>query len=200
MSKINKDSVIRRKSNKANALFIDGVSLDRACKRLKRKIVLAELVKSLSEGHKFVIARYYTLIPYEDDSRHRAYLDAIEHAGLEVIVKRLPPKTVSVQVDLSAEMSADMIAFALGQSKLLNNLRHRTEDKTVEKTEAPDITDKQKIIKIVCPTRSIAYPIAMAGELGAKTISVDFQESAGSDTFKNASEWIDLSDSEGIWK
>jgi hypothetical protein len=62
------------------------------------------------------VARYYTVIPHEDDSRQRAFLDAVARAGLTVVVKRLPPKGIERQVATDIEMAADIVAFSLGLS------------------------------------------------------------------------------------
>src|SRR5690606_8296126 len=54
--------------------------------------------------------------PYEDDSRQRAFLDAVRRAGLQVVVKRLPPKGITRQVSVEVEMASDIVAFGLGQN------------------------------------------------------------------------------------
>jgi hypothetical protein len=56
------------------------------------------------------------VIPHEDDSRQRAFLDAVARAGLSVIVKRLPPKGIARQVATDLEMASDIVAFSLGLS------------------------------------------------------------------------------------
>ena len=108
---------IRRRERKEVGLFIDGTGLDRATRRINRKVDMSALVRGVTSGLKPVVARYYTLIPYEDDSRQRAFLDAVSRAGLSVIVKRLPPKGISRQVSVDLEMAADIVAFALGHSR-----------------------------------------------------------------------------------
>lgn len=108
--------VVKRSEKRVVGLFIDGTGLDRATRRLNRKVELANLVRGVTSGITPVVARYYTIVPYEDDSRQRAFLDAVSRAGLRVIVKRLPPKGVTRQVSTDAEMSADIVAFALGHS------------------------------------------------------------------------------------
>ena len=92
--------VIKRRQSKLLGLFIDGTGLDRATRRLNRRVDLTALVRGVTSGIKPSVARYYTLIPYEDDSRQRAFLDAVSRAGLSVIVKRLPPKGVTRQVSV----------------------------------------------------------------------------------------------------
>ncbi|MEZ4754639.1 MAG: hypothetical protein R3A13_10105 [Bdellovibrionota bacterium] len=79
-------------------MFIDGTGLDRAARRLNRKVDIESLIRGVTSGIKPSILRYYTLIPFEDDSRQSAFLDAVAKTGLSVIVKRLPPKTVNRQV------------------------------------------------------------------------------------------------------
>ena len=60
-----KDKIIKRRVERASAILIDGVNLDRATKRLNRKVSIAKLIKSLSGGHKPDVIRYYTIIPFE---------------------------------------------------------------------------------------------------------------------------------------
>ncbi|RIL03501.1 MAG: hypothetical protein DCC75_12915, partial [Proteobacteria bacterium] len=81
--------VVKRTERRVLGLFIDGTGLDRATRRINRKVDMSSLVKGVTSGIPPTIARYYTLIPYEDDSRQRAFLDAVMRAGLSVIVKRL---------------------------------------------------------------------------------------------------------------
>lgn len=198
-------SIVKRKNNKISGLFIDGVALDRATRRLNRKVELSKLVKSLSAGRKPEVARYYTIVPFEDDSRHAAYLDAIERAGLEVVVKRLPPKGITRQVDIYTEMASDLVAFALGHSNFSNLGRYKTitEDQQLFKNteeEESEFSAKQKVATVVCPGRELSYPLALIKELGVDTVSADFAKFAGKDVLKNAAKWIDLTDSEIIWR
>jgi hypothetical protein len=106
--------VVKRNERRVFGLFIDGTGLDRATRRMKRKVDMTSLVRGVTGGIKPVVARYYTLIPHEDDSRQRAFLDAVSRAGLDVMVKRLPPKGVARQVSVDNFMAADIIAFARG--------------------------------------------------------------------------------------
>ena len=230
--------VVKRTEKRILGLFIDGTGLDRATRRLNRKVDLTRLVRGVTSGIKPIIARYYTLIPYEDDSRQRAFLDAVQRAGLTVIVKRLPPKGISRQVSVDIEMAADITAFAMGRNQFRDLSEYRPEDFSepgsslpspiptmgiprsnngvlnhpqiethldrVEKETAP-ITfgenDKvQRIINVVCPSRDLAYPISLAKELGVDTATADFGQFTGGDILKSAAKWIDLSDSETIWR
>jgi len=109
-----KEGVVKRKVKRRLGLFIDGLGLDRATRRLERKVDLSRLVAGLASGMQPEIARYYTLIPNEDDARQFAFLDAVERAGLEVVVKRLPPKGVKRQVSMDVHIAADLIAFGYG--------------------------------------------------------------------------------------
>ncbi len=109
-----KKGFVKRQMRRSIGLFIDGTGLDRATRRISRKVDMSSLVRGVTSGSPPVVARYYTLIPFEDDSRHRAFLDAVARAGLTVVVKRLPPKGVTRQVSVDIEMAADMVAFALG--------------------------------------------------------------------------------------
>jgi hypothetical protein len=226
--------VVKRTEKRVLGLFIDGTGLDRATRRLNRGV---------TSGAVPIVARYYTLIPFEDDSRQRAFLDAVARAGLQVIVKRLPPKGITRQVSVDVEIAADILAFALGHTQFgalseytpddrggqRNSLHdfvrhqdggkkdgHNSNEKGIkEAAEAgpegsQQLSDKdspgsnniksRRIITLVCPSRDLAYPISLAKELSADTITADFGEFAGGDVLKSASKWIDLSGSETIWR
>ena len=58
-----KQNVLKRKVRRRMGLFIDATGLDRATRRLDKKIDLSRLVKGLSSGLKIEVARYYCLIP-----------------------------------------------------------------------------------------------------------------------------------------
>lgn len=229
--------IVKRSEKRVLGLFIDGTGLDRATRRLNRKVDLSALVRGVTAGTTPVVARYYTLIPYEDDSRQRAFLDAVHKAGLTVIVKRLPPKGVNRQVSVEVEMASDIAAFALGHQTFselseykaveplpqggalptalpfLQQMHRgpRSENKSLQaeqKTTSPQPvailqTNGQKIqriVTVVCPGRDLAYTISLARELGADTVNADFGQFSGGDILKSAAKWIDLSDSETIWR
>ncbi len=222
--------VVKRKEKRVVGLFIDGTGLDRATRRLKRKVDLGRLVRGVTSGSTPVVARYYTLIPYEDDSRQRAFLDAVYKAGLTVIVKRLPPKGITRQVSVDMEMAADIVAFALGHTNFSslgaydpkdyvatgsalptampfldgsseNNLTISTQRKiTAPKLRISEEDTVQRIITVVCPSRELSYPISLTKELGVDTATADFGKFNNGDILKSAAKWIDLSDSETIWR
>jgi hypothetical protein len=174
-----------------------------------------ELLKTLSLGIVPTVVRYYTLIPYEDDSRHRAYLDAVEDAGFQVVVKRLPPKGVNRQVLVDTEMASDIVAFAFGYNNfsLINDLdakgeliRNLTLDNKLDNklnNKNASLTDSsvKKVINLVCPSKELTYAISLANTQNTETITADFGKiKANQDILKSASKWIDLSDSETIWR
>lgn len=229
--------IVRRKERRVQGLFIDGTGLDRATRRLKKKVDLTRLVRGVTSGVTPVVARYYTLIPYEDDSRQRAFLDAVYRAGLQVIVKRLPPKGVNRQVSVDTEMAADIVAFALGHTRFSNLSVYDPNDFQPQGSALPsalpfseqrsaresqrDIKEAsvetnsnepsqssqnqgdetiQRIVTVVCPSREISYSISLAKELGVDTATADFGKFTGGDILKSAAKWIDLSDSETIWR
>ena len=262
--------VVKRTERRVLGLFIDGTGLDRATRRISRKVDMSALVRGVTSGLTASIARYYTLIPYGDDSRQRAFLDAVTRAGLTVIVKRLPPKGVSRQVSVDVEMAADIIAFSLGHSLFSDLSQYRSvqiadgsrdggaeaefsavsrlpglfpvrsaqfklrqrqgvEEAGRSKTEirpppgqgdagraaavetqntAPDkamsasspILPHNRIVTVVCPGRDLVYPISLARELGVDTVTADFGQFNTGDILKSAAKWIDLSDSETIWR
>ncbi len=220
--------IVKRKERRIQGLFIDGTGLDRATRRLKKKVDLTRLVRGVTSGINPVVARYYTLIPYEDDSRQRAFLDAVYRAGLQVIVKRLPPKGVNRQVSVDTEMAADIVAFALGHTRFSNLSLYdpndfqgqgsalpsampfseqrdsrdpkRDEPKPQAVEQAQNDESIQRLVTVVCPSREISYSISLAKELGVDTATADFGKFTGGDILKSAAKWIDLSDSETIWR
>ncbi len=221
--------VVKRKEHRVLGLFIDGTGLDRATRRINRKVDLTRLVRGVTSGTPPTVARYYTLIPYEDDSRQRAFLDAVDRAGLEVVVKRLPPKGVTRQVSVDVEMAADIIAFALGHQRFSDLSTYRAElqnkdtgagsgalmpfsrtrqagngdnkeDETREPGARQTAAAEKRIVTIVCPSRELSYPVSVVKELGVDTVTADFGQFNQGDLLKSAAKWIDLSDSETIWR
>ena len=225
--------VVRRREKRQVGLFIDGTGLDRATRRLNRKVNISSLVRGVTSGFNPIVARYFTLIPYEDDSRQRAFLDAVSRAGLTVVVKRLPPKGVTRQVSVDLEMATNLVSFALGHSSFSSEHVYQPGEEirrgsalptaapfmkrreapaplpTVETTQATDPKGIQidretpfesRSIVVVCPSRELAYPISLIRELGVDTTTADFGEFKSGDILKSAAKWIDLSDSETIWR
>lgn len=222
--------IVKRSVRRVMGVFIDGLGLDRASRRLKRKVELSKLLDGVTSGLVPTVARYYTIIPREDDSRQRSFLDAVERAGLQVVVKRLPPKNVERQVGIEIEMAADLVAFALGAEtgpagelsgdlpapslnpKTVAPLPKRRKGDAVpsKEGEAQPATESenqsasespiQRVAVIVCPSQELSYPIALIKALGADTVSADFGEFRSNDVLKSAAKWIDLSGSETIWR
>lgn len=229
--------IVRRNSNRVFGVFIDGTSLDRASRRIQKRVDMSALLKSLTTGGNTLLARYYTLLPQEDDSRHRAFLDAVTKAGFEVVIKRLPPKGINRQVAIDVEMGADIISFGLGREDLSSvslisasgqfSIMPKWDETSTKveprKTISPhpageqvqnhssplpepevasgeDDSQRNRVIVVVCPSRELAYPLALCKHFGADTISADFGKFTSGDLLKSAAKWIDLSDSETIWK
>ena len=213
---------IKRREKRVVGLFIDGTGLDRATRRLNKKVDMSALIRGVTSGLTPVVARYYTLVPYEDDSRQRAFLDAVSRAGLNVIVKRLPPKGITRQVSVDLEMASDMVAFALGHTDFskeneylpsdvvprgsslysaapASSAPEKKQDEGTQERESQDSPVTRSIV-VVCPSRELAYPFGLAKDLGADTTSADFGQFNTGDILKSASKWIDLSNSETIWR
>jgi hypothetical protein len=215
---------IKKREKRVVGLFIDGTGLDRATRRINRKVDMAALVRGVTSGIAPIVARYYTLVPYEDDSRQRAFLDAVARAGLSVIVKRLPPKGITRQVSIDLEMAADVVAFAHGLTSFSKENEYMPADAAIhtpaqylrrqqaevveaaddkEETPAetiPDIKTTPRSIVVVCPSREIAYPLSLIKNIAADTTTADFGQFNTGDVLKSAQKWIDLSDSETIWR
>jgi hypothetical protein len=229
---------IRKREKRTVGLFIDGTGLDRATRRINKKVDMTALLRGVTSGATPVVARYYTLIPYEDDSRQRSFLDAVARAGLSVIVKRLPPKGIARQVSVDLEMAADIVAFAMGHTSFSKENEYMAVDETgrgsglphgielpkrsprlaqnsdgassegstrVEtqsiqpETEAASSPELYSLV-IVCPSRELAYPMSLVKDMGADTTTADFGQFNTGDILKSAAKWIDLSNSETIWR
>jgi hypothetical protein len=178
------------------------------------------LLRGVTSGSTPIFARYYTLIPYEDDSRQRAFLDAVARAGMTVIVKRLPPKGVTRQVSVDLEMAADMVAFSLGHLEFSKENEYtpsenlsrpqsplstpaagaQLEDTQREVGSEQAATSSLRSVVVVCPSRELAYPMSIIKDVGADTTTADFGQFNTGDFLKSAAKWIDLSDSETIWR
>jgi hypothetical protein len=222
-----KGGLIKKTKRRVVGVFIDGIGLDRATRRLNRRIDLAALIKGVTSGLAPTLARYYTVVPHEDDSRHRSFLDAVSRAGLNVIVKRLPPKGITRQVTTDIEMSTDIVAYALGLSSFnkafeylpaemqaVKNMSVGGAKATISPADIseskrqsgpllnidPQKADITRSLIVICPTRELSYAMTLAKDLGADTTTADFGKFNKGDVLKSASKWIDLSDSETIWK
>jgi hypothetical protein len=222
-----KGGLIKKTKRRVVGVFIDGIGLDRATRRLNRRIDLAALIKGVTSGLAPTLARYYTVVPHEDDSRHRSFLDAVSRAGLNVIVKRLPPKGITRQVTTDIEMSTDIVAYALGLSSFnkafeylpaemqaVKNMSVGGAKATISPADIseskrqsgpllnidPQKADITRSLIVICPTRELSYAMTLAKDLGADTTTADFGKFNKGDVLKSANKWIDLSDSETIWK
>lgn len=203
-----KKGVVKRSERRKLGVFIDGINLDRATRRLNKKVDLGALLRGVASGLQPLVARYYTLIPYEDDSRHWAYLDAVHKAGLDVVIKRLPPKGIQRQATIDVEMASDILAFSRGHDRFSAECVYLPENKAAllqESQKSPEPEEDssnglpiKRVVTIVCPSKDLSYPIGLAKELGADTVTADFSKQGG-DVLKSAAKWIDLSDSETIW-
>jgi len=178
----------RRRTKRKLAVFIDGIGLDRATKRLNRKVELSLLLKGVCEGLTPVLAKYYTLVPHEDDARQFSFLDAVERGGLEPVVRHLPPKGVKRTVSIDVLLATDLLTFAMAQDK----------DPNTTDTENADTVKKQAVI--VCPSRDLIYAIDRAHSHGVEVSLADFGFYGNSDGWKGVDRWIDLSTSEIIWR
>ena len=204
-----KGGLIKRKTKRIVGVFIDSAGLDRATRRLDRKVDLSQLVRGLAGGVNISVGRYYVLIPNEDDARQFAYLDAVERAGLEVVTKRLPPKGVKRQVSMDVHMATDIISFAYGHLGTAPGAVTPEAPKLVEAVagsnliEAPipkiDRETKRSVV-VVCPSRELSYAMYVASELGVETSLADFGLYGTSSGWKGIDRWIDLSTSETIWR
>ena len=204
-----KGGVVKRKTKRRLGLFIDGIGLDRATRRLERKVDLKKLVKGLTSGLQVEVARYYTLIPHEDDARQLAFLDAVERAGLEVVVKRLPPKGVKRQVSMDVHISTDLISYSYGHfaevKKEAVEANSPDEGKVLRLSSSSAgqtgaAGNIRRVAVLVCPNRELNYALYKSHEIGVSTDLADFGLYGQSDGWRGVDRWIDLSTSETIWR
>lgn len=200
----------RRKIKKTLAIFIDGVGLDRATRRLARKVDLTKFVQGLSEGTTPEFAKYYTLVPHEDDARQIAFLEAVERSGLSVSIKRLPPKGVKRAVSMDVHIATDLLLFATG-SKIDSESSGIVTTTNSNSAQEADAANDSSIVSpsstwqtvrsavLVCPNRELTYAIHHCKQLGIQTSLADFGLYGTSDGWKGIDRWIDLSTSETIW-
>jgi hypothetical protein len=197
--------IVKRKTKRRIGLFIDATGLDRATRRLERKIDLTRLVSGLSSGLQIEVARYYTLIPYEDDARQLAFLDAVSRAGVEVLTKRLPPKGVNRQVSMDVHMASDIINFAHGAFEIEKQQTQEAEESLRVNEPSRIVSPRtpanvKRIAIAVCASRELSYAMHTAYEQGVETVLADFGNYGTSDGWKGVDRWIDLSTSETIWR
>lgn len=219
------DKVVKRTENREYSIFIDGVSLDRACRRLGKRISYEALVKSLCTGSEPAVARYYTLLTIEDDARQSSFYDAVARAGLDVVKKRLPPKNLNRVISTDLEMACDILATVLNRQDACDaSLKIASGDYSIspktsklgrmpsnpdsalaklaavntEKTE--NTKSIKKVIITVCASKEVSYALNICRHLGAETINADFGAIVGRDVLRGAERWVDLGFSEKIWK
>ena len=212
-----KSGAAKRKSKRKIGIFIDGIGLDRATRRLYRKVDLSRLVSGLKSGLEVEVARYYTLVPYEDDARQFAFLDAVERAGLEVVTKRLPPKGVKRQVSMDVHLATDLVSFSMGIYENLAKAKEKKEQEKIAVNDIPSSTTTTGITKepaiqpssnskikrvaaVICPGREVTYAMYVANQAGVETSLVDFGLYGSSDGWRGVDRWVDLSTSETIWR
>ena len=205
-----KGGVVKRKAKRKIGLFIDGSGLDRATRRINKKVDLSNLVAGLCSGLDPEVARYYTLIPHEDDARQFSFLDAVERAGLEVVVKRLPPKGVKRQVSMDVHLASDLVSFGYGHFAQAQAQASEEDAKAANddsatpaspaKVSTPSTRDIKRSAVIVCPSIEISYAIYTASLSGVETSLADFGHYGVSGGWKGVDRWVDLSTSETIWR
>lgn len=196
--------VVRRRTKRVMGVFVDATGLDRATRRIGKRIDLGRLVTGLGQGLKLEVGKYYVLIPHEDDARQLAYLDAVERAGLEVITKRLPPKGVNRHVSMDVHMAVDMINFCHGAQAIAGEnleIKSQANGPDIVTSEASQVSrEVRRAITVVCPSRELSYALYTCNQLGADVTLADFGLFGSSDGWKGVDRWIDLSTSETIWR
>ena len=69
-----------------------------------------------------------------------------------------------------------------------------------QKNAVAPASNERRSLVIVCPSRDLAYSISLSKEFGVETTTADFGQFNTGDILKSAAKWIDLSDSETIWR
>ncbi len=188
-----KGGILKRKNRRIPGVFIDATGLDRATRRISKKIDLSKLLQTISGGTAVEVAKYYCLIPYEDDARQLSYLDAVNRAGFEVVTKRLPPKGVNRQVSLDVQIATDMINFCYGYYAKKESTS--TNEEAADISEAPQDLKDKRILTVVCPSMELNYSFLWAKNLGAETVVADFGIHNTNESQNGITNWIDLSNS-----
>ena len=188
------------------AVAIDGVGLDRACRRLKQRVEWSKLLSSLSIGKTITFARYYNVLPPFDDARQVSFIDALTRAGFSSVIKRLPPRGVDIFTGIDIEIATDLMGYAMDTKRFPDI--HTDKVKTFspdfmgssdKPEEALQETNKLKSIILVCPSRELDYPVAFLNSLGINTATADFGSFNSKRILNTSNNWIDLSDSNQIW-
>jgi NYN domain len=214
-----KEVIVKRSTKKVHGLFVDGIALDRISKRLNRKLSFNGLLSTMCAGGTPVVARYYTIIPHEDDSRHHSFLDAVRNAGFTVIVKRLPPKGVNRHVSIDLEMALDVVTFGFGFAHFPDSHDfHRTSSYDPDEIPRPsrrklfeeelshtlkglqDPSPSLRAVTVVCPSRELTYPMELLKGYGIETTSADFGRFQSGDLLKAAAQFVDLTDADSLWR
>jgi hypothetical protein len=197
-----KVNFVRRAKPRKLGIFIDGVGLDRAAKRIERRIDWPLFAKVISEGLQADVAKYYSLLPIEDDARHHSYLAAVEAVGFQVHVKRLPPKGVNRVVSYDLEIATDLLNFCLSKSLAgstdegfgkaqPNNSGNRENSESIQH-QNNSLSQPAPIL--VCPSRELEYPLQILHEKGFSVTVIDFLNGSGSDLLKYTSKWVNISE------
>ncbi|RME62033.1 MAG: NYN domain-containing protein [Candidatus Dadabacteria bacterium] len=206
-------TIIKRRQKTIYGIFIDGIALDRAGRRIGKKVSLDKLVSTLAPTN-CVVKRYYTVIPHQDDARHLSFIDSIRNRGFRVTVKRLLPKNVERTVTADVEIASDIIAFAYTNPSVFDCLDVTSSEKgrkggigkaasSAAAAEADNIKEAvYKKIVIVCPSGELYYPVNLIRHncKNAEIIAADFGKFSNRNIIAIAHSWFDLSDSQTIWK
>jgi hypothetical protein len=194
-----KPGVLKRRSRRIVGFFVDGVGLDRATRQCPKKVDLQRLITNLTEGISPVVCRYYTLIPHEDDARQFSFLDAVERAGMEAMVKRLPPKGIKRHVAMDVHIASDVMAFSFGHFDAKPVEQKPVED-SQEHHDTGIIHQVKRIAYVICPSRELTYGLYLSSTTGTEISLCDFGLYGSSDGWKGINRWVDLSTSDSIWR
>lgn len=169
-------------------IYVDGTALDKATRRIEKRIDLSKLISEIhtvtgTPIETVVETKYYTIIPNEDDSRQRSFLNAVEYAGFTTEIVRLPPKGIKKFVTVDVQLSADIVNFG----------------------NCYQNDDGVKRVILVCPSKELLYPVSLIKGENTEIIAIDFSRQSlskqGSKTVADiANSSFDFSVKENIWR
>jgi len=173
--------VVKQQTDSELALFVDGTSLDRAAKRLNKRLDIPKLIERVSTA-KCSFVRYYNTIPSKDDARHIAFMDNLRNHGIEVVMRRLPPIGITKRVAIDIDMATDIIGYTLHHPSFAS-------DWTRE--------DKKRGVIVVCPTEELDRTLEMVTQTGSPLSVADFGRPR---SLPYGRDWINLEAFSDIWR
>ena len=133
---------------------------------------------------------------------HSKFSDLSEYSGEQSTDPKTPAPSSRTTIPLTAksQLKPSSEKERGKRERGPSNRKVEQEPQLIERPELVTDKDAQRIVTVVCPSRELSYPISLVGELGVDTVTADFGQFNNKDVLKSAAKWIDLSDSETIWR